>query len=225
MHDLKELALKPVLALLDHNEVHHSERFDFYSTITEGQAREKYVHDVLWGDAKRYTNPTEFIECNAYFWVAPTREVLTKSNPAMRLHDVSFIAAQPTSAALTPFISSFSEISKEDWSIPEIKSCINSIIEQASSHSFAELAQEYTRWTQEDTEAAKKQWHKTWHKLVHQYLRWALVAAMPGPDGAETMRILGRDETLARLETAKELMLTQAELNGKLRSKEERRNL
>lgn len=37
------------------------------------------------------------------------------------------------------------------------------------------------------------------------------MAAMPGLDGAETMRILGRDETLARLETARELILLRTE--------------
>ena len=47
---------------------------------------------------------------------------------------------------------------------------------------------------------------KSWTKLMHQYLRWALVASKPGPDGVETMRILGREETGRRLATAEEAL-------------------
>ena len=37
------------------------------------------------------------------------------------------------------------------------------------------------------------------------------MGAMPGPDGAETMRILGREETLRRLDYARELVSLRAE--------------
>jgi glutamyl-tRNA synthetase len=209
-HDLNEIALKPIFALLEHNSIYHSGLFQFYHAIPS-TAREDYVRDILWADAKKYTNPAEFVERNTFFWVSPTSEILVKNMPALRLHNVPSLAAQPTPAALSPFFSNFSEIPEEGWNAAEIKSWILSIVEQASSRSFAELTIKNKHWSETDADAARIQWSKAWNKLVHQYLRWALMGAMPGPDGAETMRILGRNETLRRLERAEELILLRAE--------------
>lgn len=46
---------------------------------------------------------------------------------------------------------------------------------------------------------------KTFQKELYHYLRWALSASAPGPGIPETMTILGREETLRRLQDAKTL--------------------
>lgn len=48
----------------------------------------------------------------------------------------------------------------------------------------------------------------SWTKLVHDYLRWALLAGMSGPSGVDTMHILGRSETLRRLDVAEKALRT-----------------
>lgn len=46
---------------------------------------------------------------------------------------------------------------------------------------------------------------KVFKKELYHYLRWALSASAPGPGIPETMAILGREETVRRLEDAKTL--------------------
>lgn len=46
---------------------------------------------------------------------------------------------------------------------------------------------------------------KIFKKELYHYLRWALSASAPGPGIPETMTILGRDETVRRLQDAKAL--------------------
>lgn len=46
---------------------------------------------------------------------------------------------------------------------------------------------------------------KLFKKELYHYLRWALSASAPGPGIPETMSILGREETLRRLQDAKSL--------------------
>ncbi|KAI9368085.1 hypothetical protein BJX61DRAFT_246681 [Aspergillus egyptiacus] len=46
---------------------------------------------------------------------------------------------------------------------------------------------------------------KTFKKELYRYLRWALSGGAPGPSIPDTMAILGRDETIRRLEEAREL--------------------
>lgn len=46
---------------------------------------------------------------------------------------------------------------------------------------------------------------KVFKKELYHYLRWALSASAPGPGIPETMAILGRDETLRRVQDAKAL--------------------
>lgn len=54
----------------------------------------------------------------------------------------------------------------------------------------------------EGTSVARDKFFK---KELYHYLRWALSASAPGPGIPETMAILGREETLRRLEDAKTL--------------------
>ena len=52
---------------------------------------------------------------------------------------------------------------------------------------------------------------KAWGKCVHGYVRWAVVGGMQGPEGSETMEMLGRGECLKRFEVAKVAVLENVE--------------
>lgn len=52
---------------------------------------------------------------------------------------------------------------------------------------------------------------KRFKKELYHYLRWALSAGAPGPGIPETMRILGRAESVRRLEEGRRLTAELAE--------------
>jgi len=208
-HDLTELAVKSIVRILDNNP--DLDRFPMYKSIPEGPPREIFIKSILCRDASSYTNPTEFIIRNTYFFVAPTSETLTATIPPLKLHKVpAGITHSFRPETILPFFNNFSEIPEPDWNATEIKSWINSIIEQGAMRSVSELGE-----LQPSPEEQEYIVRKAWSKLVHQYLRWAISASMPGPDGAETMKILGKDETIRRLDKAKEVIVTRFENDGK----------
>ena len=212
-HNLDNLAVKPILQLLSYGAIDRPGRFDFYHSMPS-ISHEEYVREILWADAKQYTTPTDFIKRHAHFWAAPTSGSLAEKMPALRLHNVPSITSQPSPAALTPFFSNFSEIAEEDWNTAEIKSWIDTVIEQATARSFVKVADRNKHWSEKESGTARTQWSKAWNKLVYQYLRWALMGSMHGPSAAETMRILGRNETLRRFDVARELVLRRADGKG-----------
>ncbi|PKY05547.1 mitochondrial glutamyl-tRNA synthetase [Aspergillus campestris IBT 28561] len=59
--------------------------------------------------------------------------------------------------------------------------------------------------TPEDASKTKKSIDKTFKKELYHYLRWALSAGAAGPGIPETMVILGRKESLRRLQEARDL--------------------
>lgn len=56
---------------------------------------------------------------------------------------------------------------------------------------------------------------KSWMRLVHGYIRWAIAGGQSGPDGADCMAILGKEETLRRFAFAKVVMEEQMRALGK----------
>ena len=200
-HDLTKLAVKPIVRLLDDNP--DLDRFPIYKSLPEGLERENFIKSILWRDASSYTNPTEFIIRNTYFFVEPTAETLTANIPSLKLHKVpAGITHSIPPDTILPFFNNFSEISEFEWNLSEIKSWISSVIEQGAMGSLSVLGE--TSTSLEDQEYFVR---KAWSKLVHQYLRWALSAGMPGPNGAETMIILGREQTIKRLQKAREVIM------------------
>lgn len=61
---------------------------------------------------------------------------------------------------------------------------------------------------EEDGEKARTAADKAFKKELYHYLRWALSAGAPGPGIPETMEILGRSETVRRLQEAREMTVS-----------------
>ena len=93
-------------------------------------------------------------------------------------------------------------LSIEDWNIKELKNRIGNILNDEHNISLEEAVDA----KDEIDEEFSRRVTKAWSRVLHQYLRWAISAGRPGPDGAETMRILGRQETITRLKTARIIM-------------------
>lgn len=210
-HDLTELAVKPLVKVLEHDLKHHSGRFKFYQSIPDGAPRLDFVRSIVYADANNYKSPTDFAARNAFFFGAPSISMLLESQvPELRLHRVSrTLESTVAPDVFLPFFDNFFEIAEPDWNIQEIKSWTTSIIDQGTTLSIAQISS--GQITVED-EVGFQAVQKPWAKLVYQYLRWAISARMPGPDVVQMMNILGKEESIRRLQTARELVVSRNEL-------------
>ncbi|PBP25373.1 glutamyl-tRNA synthetase [Diplocarpon rosae] len=204
LHSLTHLAVKPIVAYLDERLA--PGRYPIYAAIAQGQAREDYVRQILYADAQNYLNPADFIQRNEYIFTTPTEARLREKMPLFKLHKVPsgvpFVPAQKTITLFT----SLSAIPDEDWKLAAVRERLAWIIKQGTDVSIAALNEAQGRSVDQRTDELEKVVQKSWGKLVHGYLRWAITAGQPGPDGAETMVILGRDETIKRLKLADAVM-------------------
>jgi len=196
-HDLMELAVKPIIELIASE---HSRDFTIYGGPGNSSS-EKYVLSVLCADARNYLTPSNFVDRNTYFFTAPPTYILTRTIPALKLHNVPAERHHVAPEDPILFLDDFSQIPVSEWTSEEIKRVRNLIIRQRAHRSIEEL-RSAKAWSEE----LDLRFQKSWSKFVHQYLRWAISAGMPGPDGAETMSILGRKETLSRLKAANDVI-------------------
>ena len=211
-HDLAALALKPIVKLLGQRAA--KEDMSFYSTISSDSMKENYVRSILWADAQNYTQPNEFINRNIYFFVPPSEQKLQASLPALTLRQIPptvYPTVQP--ASFISLIDSITELESITWSIPEIKNWIHWVINQGAASSLAGVVEPNA-----DLDAMVR---KAWTKLVYQYIRWATAAGKPGPDCAETLGFLGKEETVERLKFSKRILLQQASDPGEVRLTDE----
>jgi glutamyl-tRNA synthetase len=208
-HDLRKLAVEPVLKLLSQFSAEQPHNFVYYLSLDD-RARAKYVQDIVYIDALscNYTTPFNCVTRNKHFFVAPTPEDLANSISIFKLRGVpsDIKSAVPTHKLLRS-VANFAEIPEKDWNTDAIKSWTNSIIGHGSAESLAELP----GIVFEEAAGAEALVKKAWSRLVHGYIRWALMGGMPGPDGAETMRMLGKEETMRRFDAAREVARNRME--------------
>ncbi|KAK0125415.1 Glutamate--tRNA ligase mitochondrial [Cadophora gregata] len=207
LHSLRHLAVKPIVKLLDERLT--KQDLPVYSTYPAGEAREDFISSILHIDAQNYTNPSDYIERNTHFFIAPTLSEISVSIPSFKLHKVpAGIPYVPEPETMMLF-QGIVEITDDDWRSEVIRDRISWIIKQGAEFSLAALNEERGSEAIGMTEELDKVMSKAWTKLVHGYLRWAVAAGKPGPDGAEMMSILGRRETVSRLQLAEGLMMRQ----------------
>lgn len=197
-HDLEEIAVKPMLAALNHHLVFNPEDFELYALIPETD-RFNYVREIVWADAQNYTSFDDFITRHTYFFNTPSEESLTRSSIPPRLaglpNGVGHMAVDRS--ALQLLFESLCEIEKKDWTDETLKQRLDSIVDRGTSDTINKMQSSPT-WSDDFTPQVRK----SWDKLIHEYIRWALMAWMPGPSGVKTMRILGREECLRRFDRA-----------------------
>ncbi|CZR57350.1 related to glutamyl-tRNA synthetase [Phialocephala subalpina] len=216
---LTELAVKPMVANLDSRI--STENLPLYAAIPEGEARENYVRDILMADAQNYTTATEFTARNIYFFVRPGKKKLRTQPPTLKLHGVPSTITYPVSSSTLALFRNISSIPDSDWNLASIKEMTNFIINRGVLTSIGEAKAKGKGYVEEGTEQVVK---KAWTKLVYHYLRWATFGGNQGPDGSETMRILGKEETVARLENAEKIMLEHEKAKDDLEKNKEGEN-
>lgn len=158
------------------------------SPMLQGRDLSEYITPLLRADAKSYTTAQEFVERNSTFF--STKLDRAPYTPASASSDatpsVPMLALHTAAAALTL-------VPPAHWGIETHRFNI-------SSYDGSESVVLPT-----DGDSSPKAKDKIFKKELYHYLRWALSASAPGPGIPETMTILGRDETLRRLQDAKTL--------------------
>lgn len=159
------------------------------NAILQGRTLSEYIAPLIRADAKSYTTAAEFVKRNTTFFArkldrAPYTFTSTDSSldstptvPMQALH----IAA----AALTL-------VPPAHWAVETHRVNITSY-----DGSDSVIVPE--------TIDSPVPTDKVFKKELYHYLRWALSASAPGPGIPETMAILGREETVRRIQDAKTL--------------------
>ncbi|KAJ6113607.1 Glutamate--tRNA ligase [Penicillium sp. IBT 18751x] len=159
-----------------------------FERILKGRTLPEYIAPLIRADAKSYTTAKEFAERNATFFATKLdRPPYTPvSSPSPSNPTVPMLALHTAAAALTL-------VPSAHWNIEMHRSNISSYDGSDSVEIPSEV----------DTSSVATD--KVFKKELYHYLRWALSASAPGPGMPETMTILGRDETVRRLQDAKTL--------------------
>ncbi len=188
----------PIMAVLKDRKL-----VDDHNLILNRHNADNHLRKLLRADAGNYTNAPAFVERNKYFFTAPDGPQLSSSRPSFHLHGVPASIPHPSPRDLSGALSFLEHISPEDWTINTIRTCVNSIINIKVEESLNHIEDDGAR----EMDETRKALNRAWSRRIHSYIRWAIAAGVPGPDGAEFMEILGREETLARLDNAAPIAL------------------
>lgn len=151
----------------------------------KGRSIAEYVAPLIRADAKSYIDAVDFVQRNSTFFT-PKLERGPYAPASPTAPEVPMPALHTAAAALTLVPPSHWDIETHKFNINSYDGSGSVVLPKTESDSQAPPATD-----------------KIFKKELYNYLRWALSASAPGPGIPETMAILGRDETLRRVQDAK----------------------
>ena len=197
--ELTDLIINPIMKILDAN----PQDYTGYHAISDVERRRKLVTGLARTviSSLQYTFPKDFIDRNVYFFNRPTQEHLKTCVPRLTLHEVPPVLLKELKReTVVEVLQSYKQIENKDWNSAKLREWRDNKISESAQASIIQL----------DEKDKTKDWearvHKAWGRLINIVVRWAILGGSKGPDGADTMRLLGKDECLRRLETASEIL-------------------
>ncbi|GLA45241.1 hypothetical protein CBS147343_10845 [Aspergillus niger] len=159
--------------------------------LLQSRSLQTYIAPLLRADAKSYTNAADFTTRNSTFFT----QSLTRSpyTPSSTTNTILLTSLHTASLALTL-------VPPAHWTLETHRANIT-----AYDGTTPDDSSPTDTLTPEESTKAQKAADKAFKKELYHYLRWALSAGAPGPGIPETMAILGREETVRRVQEAKEL--------------------
>ncbi|CRG83703.1 glutamyl-tRNA synthetase [Talaromyces islandicus] len=152
------------------------------------------VRLLLQADAKSYTTPEEFIDRNKTFFIAPSNRPAYE--PAAKDSAVPISTLHTAAAAM-------SLVPEDHWTVENHRFNIKSYnTDPPTAQTETDKADGELSPSSAASIIAQD---KAFKKELYHYLRWALSAGAPGPGIPETLAILGRAESVRRLEEARRL--------------------
>lgn len=171
---------------------------------------ESYVAELVRLDARNYTTASAFADRSKYFFQNPDEQTLLGSQSSVCPPSLpKVVQSTLQTEALNRILSPLELIPPEAWTTETIRDNINNIIIQKTEQCLKTLPHKAP-----DPEEFKVTTRTAWTRLIHRYIRWAIAAGMPGPDGVESMKLLGRDVTLARLANAAKISTIEQAVLG-----------
>ncbi|KAE8166653.1 hypothetical protein BDV40DRAFT_255217 [Aspergillus tamarii] len=169
--------------------------------VLQSRSLAEYLPLLLRADAKSYTNASEFVQRNSTFFT------ITLNRPPYA--PAASSSKSPSQAvpmtALHTAAAALSLVPEAHWTIETHKFNITSY--DGASSILSEESDAGAYGSTEEAEKARVAADKTFKKELYHYLRWALSASAPGPGIPETMVILGRAESLRRLDEARQMTM------------------
>ncbi|EEP79973.1 glutamyl-tRNA synthetase [Uncinocarpus reesii 1704] len=160
-----------------------------YSPILKSRSLEDFVSSILREGPRSYTTPVEFIHANKSFFTQTVHREPYVPASATSLDEPSKV---PMSALHTA-AAALSMVPVSHWNAETHRYNITSYIYTDPSLS-ADL----------ESKQAQKSAQQLFRKELYHYLRWALSGGAPGLGIPSTMEILGREESVRRLDGARE---------------------
>ncbi|EPE29554.1 Nucleotidylyl transferase [Glarea lozoyensis ATCC 20868] len=195
--DLQLLAAGPVFKYLK-SLLSNNGDLAFYKSLSEAQQKQ-LVSKLVKADAQNYTSAPEFIGRNITFFQAPTADMLQDGLPKMK-DATKDLRETYDLDTFNSRLDDFQDIPTGDWNVNHLKESIDKIINVEAPKDSNETFGAHSK----PQSAARK----VWPTFVHGYLRWAISAGRPGPDGSLTMALLGKEESMRRLGLAKSKLFT-----------------
>ena len=162
--------------------------------MLQGRKASDYVRSILRVTAKTFVTGAEFVEAHGYFFRPVVRRDLSRAQDSS--------GAARVSSLLDEVAKQLQEIGADEWRADLIWRKTMELIDTTSVGTATREGADVHKATHGEEERAKR-------KEVFHYLRWALTGGLQGPSLHDTMAILGRDNTLARLHEAAALAGTE----------------
>ncbi|KAJ5563508.1 hypothetical protein N7535_008672 [Penicillium sp. DV-2018c] len=160
--------------------------------ILKGRTLSEYIAPLIRADAKSYTDAKEFVKRNTTFFTTTIdRAPYSPASPSS--------PSSPRAAALTLVPPAHWDVETHRFNIKSYDGSDAVVLPTSES----------------ETSIAAITTDKVFKKELYHYLRWALAGSAPGPGIPETMAILGREETLRRIQDAKALTQSLIPFAGK----------
>jgi glutamyl-tRNA synthetase len=138
-----------------------------------------YITKLIQADGRNYTTAPEFVSRNEYFFDRPDELDLEDMDPKLGIPLEDW----------TKVIETLRGIPEDNWKAATLRQTLNSLIGKDGGENTVASVQSLSAADNGSS-------------LIHGFLRWALSAGKHGPNGGDTMEILGKDEVILRMEVA-----------------------
>lgn len=205
--EFDQLVTKPMMNILEDS----PHLYPSYHAIPEIEKRRKLVVGLARAliDNNQYTTPELIVKRNTYFFMPPTAAYLKVTMPKLKLHGVPeelLKGFEPRT--VLEALQSFDQIENKDWNTAKLKAWREKLILERAKVSMLQFV------PKDRTQSWEVHVNTVWNRLIQQVMRWAILGGMAGPDGSESMRLLGREECLERIATASGLLMDSIENEG-----------
>jgi len=172
-------------------------------SVLRGRTLSQYISLLLRADAKSYTNVEEFLSRNNTFFTASLNHppyVATFSKKPSSAETSSSVAETHVPVSILHIAATALCLVPESHWTAETHRLNIAFYNSATTVDISDSNAADKSISKEDLAA-----DRAFKRELYHFLRWALSAGAPGPGIPETMEILGRAESIRRLEEARGL--------------------